>query len=63
MEDLGNPHASKWIEYSMSELCTSEGVQLARAILKTDSTSWWIRRFESVDSQEISETTFGPVEK
>ena len=43
-QDLGNPHASKWLPFVQERLLTRAGQELARAILKTAWTAWWFKR-------------------
>ena len=39
--DLGNKYAKDWLFYAEKRLTTDIGKNMAREILKTDSTDWW----------------------
>lgn len=40
-KDLGNTYAAEWLEFSLKRLQTDAAKELAKAILKTDSSLWW----------------------
>ncbi|MBN2060212.1 MAG: HD domain-containing protein [Deltaproteobacteria bacterium] len=40
-KDLGNKYAEDWLYYAVKRLVTKGAEEMARAILKTDSTDWW----------------------
>jgi len=42
-KDLGNRYAEEWISFALKRLRTKTAHDLARAILETDSTSWWFK--------------------
>jgi putative hydrolase of HD superfamily len=42
-KDLGNRYAEEWISFALKRLRTETAQDLARAILETDSTSWWFK--------------------
>ncbi len=39
--DIGNERAMEWIEVAINRLKTEEGKNLAKEIMKTESTEWW----------------------
>jgi putative hydrolase of HD superfamily len=39
--DLGNRYAADWLNYAIKRLVTKSAQEMARNILKTDSTDWW----------------------
>lgn len=43
-QDLGNPYASKWLEYALKRLQTQVAKDLAQAILATDWSEWWFEK-------------------
>jgi putative hydrolase of HD superfamily len=42
-KDLGNKYADEWISFALKRLRTEKAQALARAIIDTDSTSWWFK--------------------
>jgi putative hydrolase of HD superfamily len=42
-KDLGNKYADEWISFALKRLRTEKAQSLARAIIDTDSTSWWFK--------------------
>lgn len=40
-KDIGNAYAEEWLEFSLKRLRTESAKELAREILKTDSSLWW----------------------
>lgn len=40
-KDLGNTYAEEWLAFSLKRLQTGTAQELARTILKTDSSMWW----------------------
>jgi putative hydrolase of HD superfamily len=42
-KDLGNKYADEWISFALKRLRTDKAQALARAIIDTDSTSWWFK--------------------
>lgn len=42
--DLGNVYAKEWLSYAVRRLMTESGKEMAREILKTDSTDWWFHK-------------------
>jgi len=42
-KDLGNTYADEWLSFAIKRLRTERAQNLARAILETDSTSWWFK--------------------
>ena len=40
-KDLGNKYADEWLEVSLKRLQTDAARELAKTILKTDSSLWW----------------------
>jgi putative hydrolase of HD superfamily len=42
-KDLGNKYADEWISFALKRLRTEKAQTLARAIIDTDSTSWWFK--------------------
>jgi len=41
--DLGNKYSKDWIAFALKRLYTAEAVEMARAILETDSSDWWFK--------------------
>jgi putative hydrolase of HD superfamily len=41
--DLGNKYAEEWIIFARQRLVTENGIELARQIVETDSSSWWFK--------------------
>ena len=42
-KDLGNKYADEWISFALKRLRTEKAQALSRAIIDTDSTSWWFK--------------------
>lgn len=42
-KDLGNAYADEWLAFAIKRLRTERAQDLARAVLETDSTSWWFK--------------------
>ncbi len=40
-KDLGNTYAEEWLDFSIKRLQTGAAKELAKVILKTDSSLWW----------------------
>jgi putative hydrolase of HD superfamily len=40
-KDIGNAYAEEWLEFSLKRLQTETARELAKVILKTDSSLWW----------------------
>jgi putative hydrolase of HD superfamily len=40
-KDLGNRYAEDWLYFAVKRLVTENGREMAREILRTDSTDWW----------------------
>lgn len=46
LSDLGNAYAKDWIATALKRLVTSQGKQLAKAILETEFCDWWFKERE-----------------
>jgi putative hydrolase of HD superfamily len=47
-QDLGNKSATEWIRYSVKRLITDTAKELAKEIIKTDSSDWWFVKDEEL---------------
>jgi putative hydrolase of HD superfamily len=41
--DLGNKYSKDWIDFALRRLCTETAKEVAKVILKTDSSQWWFK--------------------
>jgi putative hydrolases of HD superfamily len=47
-QDLGNRSAAEWLTYSVKRLTSDFAKELAKEILKTDSSEWWFDKKEEL---------------